>query len=180
MCCFFNAYKVNKVKILVLLVGLFAALLGFNSQANYNGVFGSWSVSCGTQNCAMTQMVAKDAAGKEVMLGVSINFAFKSDFGIMIVRLPKIADKEAGLGIKVDENKAIRLPISSCSDIACQTIIKIDQALIDEFSSGKVAKYAYALNNKKQMILPISLDQFAAAYDELHTRHLGSTVIDLP
>jgi invasion protein IalB len=172
--------KVNKVKNWVLLVVVFASFTAFNSRASYNGVFGSWSVSCGVQNCAMTQMVAKDASGKEVMLGVSINFALKSDFGIMIVRLPKVVNKEAGLGIKVDEKKAIRLPISECNNTACQTIIKIDQAMIDEFSSGKVAKYAYALRNNRQMILPISLDQFAAAYGELHARHLGSTVVDVP
>jgi invasion protein IalB len=122
----------------------------------------------------MTQLVAKDAAGSQVMLGLSINFAFKSDLGVMIVRLPIALNQKEGLGIKVDDNKPIRLPISNCNEVACQTIVRIDEALLAEFSNGKVAKYAYALKDGKQMILPISLGQFALAYADLRAQELGS------
>ena len=132
-----------------------------------NKTFGSWSVTCGQQNCAMTQLVTKDEAAEQVMLGVSINFAFKSKLGSMMVRLPAGINTKGGLGIKVDDNSAIQLPISQCNAKACQSVVAIDKTLLDEFSNGSVAKFAYATQKQQQVILPISLASFRAAYDHL-------------
>jgi invasion protein IalB len=142
-----------------------------HAQTVKSETFGSWSVSCGPQNCAMTQLVAKDEAAKQVMLGVSINYAFASELGALMVRLPANINKASGLGIKVDAHPAIQLPISQCNSAACQSIIKIDQKLLSEFSTGTVAKFAYATQGQ-QMILPISLSQFKQAYDSLSTEQL--------
>ena len=161
--------------------GLFSVLLGVlfcglvngtsHAQTIKSETFGSWSVSCGPQNCVMTQLVAKDEAAKQVMLGVSINYAFASEYGVLMVRLPANINKKSGLGIKVDDHPAIQLPISQCTPAACQSIIKIDQKLLKEFSSGTVAKFAYATKGQ-QMILPISLSQFKQAYASLSAEHL--------
>lgn len=148
----------------IMFSGLFIGLS--HAQTVKSETFGSWSVSCGPQNCAMTQLVAKDEAAKQVMLGVSINYAFASELGALMVRLPANINKASGLGIKVDAHPAIQLPISQCTSAACQSMIKIDQKLLTEFSTGTVAKFAYAINTQ-QFILPISLTEFERAYHSL-------------
>lgn len=157
-----NWLKITLSSLLLVQVFIFADAQQVNTQ-----IFGSWSVSCGIQNCAMTQVVAKDEAATQVMLGVSINYAFDAKLGTLIVRVPGNINKAAGLGIKVDSNKPLQLPFSQCNTTTCQSIIKIDQTLLKEFSKGTVAKFAYATKKQQQFVLPISLEKFSEAYAEL-------------
>ncbi len=138
-----------------------------HALSDVKGEFGSWSVICGQQNCSMTQLVTKDKEAKQVLLGVSINYAFNSDLGTLVVRLPANISKESGLGIKIDKRKPIQVAISQCNLSACQSVIRIDDILLKEFTDGNIALFAFATRSKKQMTLPISLSSFEQAYNEL-------------
>jgi invasion protein IalB len=160
-------HALSGIRLVIIALGMLAITPLAQAKIVSNKTFGSWSVTCGQQNCAMTQLVTADEAAKQVMLGVSVNFAFKSKLGSMMVRLPANINMKGGLGIKVDDNSPIQLPISQCNAKACQSVVAIDQTLLDEFSEGTVAKFAYARQNQHQLILPISLTSFRQAYDYL-------------
>jgi len=161
----FKAYKTGVISIaLFMLLNLCSSA---QAQVVESQVFGAWSVSCGPQNCAMTQVVAKDAAATQVMLGVSISYAFDAKLGTLLVRVPGNINMDAGIGIKVDDNAAIQVPFSQCNTSTCQSAIGIDEILLKELSNGKVAKFAYATKKQQQFVLPISLSKFSEAYGAL-------------
>jgi len=163
-----------------LISALFLLLLSVSNvfaETSLKNTFGSWSIMCGEKNCAMTQLVTKDKAGKKVLLGVSINYAFNSEFGSLMVRLPANINQEAGLGIKIDGQKPIRVPISQCTLSACQSVIRIDDILLNELTQGKTALFAFASRSKKQLTLPVSLAKFSEAYAELKSQQTALSLL---
>jgi len=138
------------------------------AYAQSKQTFGSWSLLCGDQgNCSVSQLVAMDPEGKKVLLGANINFSMSNSFPVLMLRMPPNLNKTSGVGIKIDDNKAIQVALSQCTSVACQSVIKIDQTLFAELRDGKLAKVAFALEKNKQLTLPLSLEGFADAYEAL-------------
>ncbi|MEO9508064.1 MAG: invasion associated locus B family protein, partial [Nonlabens ulvanivorans] len=124
---------------------------------------------CGEQgNCSMSQLIAKDKAATQILMGVNINYSVSEKFPVLMLRLPAKVNKASGVGIKIDNNKPIQVPISQCNEHACQSIIKIDTTMINEMQDGKVGMVAFALKSKKQLTLPISFDGFSDAFNALN------------
>jgi invasion protein IalB len=131
-------------------------------------VFGQWSLSCGNQGrCLLSQLVAKDPEGKNVVLGASITHLGKNNVPVLILRVPGSAYEAGGVGIKVDDNQAVQIRYSTCDKSKCESVIKMDQTLLSEFEGGKQAVIAYALTKQHQMTLPLSLSGFDEAYKAL-------------
>ncbi|QHJ12423.1 hypothetical protein FX988_02680 [Paraglaciecola mesophila] len=146
---------------------VFLAVLG-PAHAQSKQTFGSWSLLCGDQgNCSVSQLVAMDPDGKKVLLGANINFSMSNSFPVLMLRMPPNLNKTSGVGIKIDDNKAIQVALSQCTSVACQSVIKIDKTLFAEMRDGKLAKVAFALEKRKQLTLPLSLDGFSDAYAAL-------------
>lgn len=145
----------------------------YSVEANETTDFGSWSLICGEKgNCSLSQLVSTDSEAKNILLGVNVNFSVSQNFPVLILRLPPSIYKESGVGIKIDDKDAIQLPISQCNYQACQSVIKIDELLLQQMQSGQLAKIAFALQEKKQLTLPVSLLMFREAYAALESRNL--------
>ena len=140
-----------------------------SAHAIQNQSFEAWSLLCGKQgNCSLSQLVSLDPKGDKVLAGINVNYSVSSDFPVLMVRLPPAANLKAGLGIKVDDNKAIQLPLSQCNASACQSVIKIDKQLLSELQSGKVALFAISVGeDKRQLTLPVSLAGFNKGFQAL-------------
>ena len=138
------------------------------AHAQSQQTFGSWSLLCGDQgNCSVSQLVAMDPEGKKVLLGANVNFSMSNSFPVLMLRMPPNLNKTSGVGIKIDDNKAIQVALSQCTAVACQSVIKVDKTLFAELRDGKLAKVAFALEKSKQLTLPLSLNGFAEAYTAL-------------
>jgi invasion protein IalB len=135
--------------------------------------FQSWSLICGAQgNCSLSQLVAKDKAATQILMGVNINYSVSNLFPVLMLRLPSKIHKEGGVGIKIDNNKSIQVPITQCNSKACQSIIKIDEVLLNEMEHGKVGMVAFALKSKKQLTLPVSFQGFAEGFAALKAKRV--------
>ncbi len=131
--------------------------------------FDAWSLICGEQgNCSMSQLIAKDKAATQILMGVNINYSVSEKFPVLMLRLPAQVNQTSGVGIKIDDNKSIQVPISQCNERACQSIIKIDNTLLNEMKNGKVGMIAFALKSKRQLTLPLSLEGFSEAFEALN------------
>lgn len=150
------------------LSALFLSLSMFVANATTTTNFNAWSMICGQQgNCSLSQLVATDPEAKKIIMGVNVNFSMSNDFPVLMLRLPPSIDKNSGVGIKIDDNKALQLPISQCNKKACQSVIKMDEALLNEMRQGNVAKVAILLKSKKQLTMPVSMQGFKEAYSAL-------------
>lgn len=135
--------------------------------------FQAWSLVCAEQgNCSLSQTVAKDKAGKKILMGININYSVSNLFPVLMLRLPAKVNQQSGVGLKIDDHKAIQLPITQCTKKACQSVIKIDDVLLNEMKNGKQGKLAFALTSKKQLTLPISLQGFSKAFTVLKDKRI--------
>jgi invasion protein IalB len=151
-------------RICLIALALFSSFVSATSAEN----FGRWSLICGDSgNCSLSQIVASDPAGKNILLGANVNFAVSREFPTLMLRMPPIIYPKSGVGIKVDDNKDIQVAISQCTKIACQSVIKIDDILLEEFKNGKNVQVAIAIKKEKQLTLVLSLDGFNIGYEKL-------------
>lgn len=158
-----------KMKYLLIVTGL---LLSQYALAIETEKFQSWSMICGEKgNCSLSQLVTKDKEAKKIILGINVNYAMSKEFPVLMLRFPPQINKDSGIGIKIDDNAAIQLPISECNAKACQSVIKMDDVLMREMKNGKFGQVAFALKNNKQLTLPISLNGFNEAFIALNKKN---------
>lgn len=138
------------------------------SKAKRKDTFGSWSHECKNAHCFISQvLVARKNKKIGVIGGVSVAIASKQQ-AVLTLRFNKNAKKEAGLGLKIDNNKAIRTKILNCDAKVCETNIVMDTQMIEELTSGKRLQVVFINNSTgKQTTLPFSLQGFAKAYGKL-------------
>ena len=159
-------------KKLAILLSLLLPVFGFSAETTS---FKSWNLLCGEHgNCSLSQVVAMDKAATQILMGVNVNYSASNLFPVLMLRLPAKIHKQGGVGIKIDDNKAIQVPITQCNAKACQSMIKIDDVLLKEMKNGKVGMIAFALESKKQLTLPISLEGFEAGFKTLKSKRVLS------
>lgn len=138
-------------------------------------IFGSWSVVCPQKGikgvgCHISQAVATDPKGKNVLLGISVSLIGASQQTRIDFRLTPAAAHDAGLGLKIDRSSEFRLPISKCDARVCVASAFLDDAMLARFKKGTLCQVAYRLPNKKQVTLPVSLKGFSEAFANLMQR----------
>ena len=129
-------------------------------------IFGSWSLVC-SESCALSQVTATDPEGRKVVLGVSVYFPPLASVATIDFRISSAAKIDGGVGLKVDDFPSFKLPISRCDEHVCLARGHLQDPILSQFMSGKLAKIAFLLGDSKQMILPFSLIKFKDAYSEL-------------
>jgi invasion protein IalB len=150
--------------LLVTLPSLQAASPAQAQSANY----GSWSYECAKKPCFISQLLmVKKGEEARIAGGLSLlNLPKKQT--LLSIRVSSLAAQKQGLGIKIDNNKDIRVAIEKCSQSHCEINILADNTLLSEMKSGKILGVFY-INKKsqKQVSLPFSLQGFPEAYQQL-------------
>ena len=72
-----------------------------------------------------------------------------------------------GFALKVDDKAVRRFAYENCDVEGCHLGIKVDAALMGELSSGKVATVQFYDAAQKPVVLNLSLDGFAPAFEAL-------------
>lgn len=133
--------------------------------------FDSWSLSCKTSQCIISQMLlVKKEEVSGVVGGLTVTLLPKNQV-LLTVRISYKANVKQGLGIKVDQNKNIRVNIGQCTNTACETNIMVDKQLLTEMNSGNIlGVFFFNKDTGKQISLPFSLKGFSSAFQALKNK----------
>lgn len=154
---------------MVIATGLF--LWHGDSLAVTDKIFGSWSLVC-TKHCTISQVTSRDPEGRKVIMGVSVYFQPGKTKANMDIRISPEVVEQAGIGIKVDDYPSFKLSMSKCDVRVCLASGFLDEPLLTQLKSGKLATIALVRKNSKLMHIPLSLSGFQPAFSELQREHI--------
>ncbi len=125
---------------------------------------GTWRLDCKEYDtsgghCVGHQIVTKGTSNKEVVLGVMVSYANEHSAPHIIFRTTPEANVKKGVAVKIDQNKFLRVPISSCDDKVCEVRSLIPKGLLQQMLSGKQLLFAFFID-ETQHTYPVSLVGF--------------------
>jgi len=128
-------------------------------------IFGSWSLDCPADRprCFLSQIVAVDPEGRQVVLGASVELGPPGAPPMIHFRLTRHVEINPGLGVKVDDAPELRLAISTCAQQACEAAGRLTPFVESLFSTGRVAQIAFIGPEARQVVVPLRLAEFTAA-----------------
>jgi invasion protein IalB len=133
-------------------------------------LFGSWSLICSTQKpprCGLTQAVATDPAGKQVVLGAAVHPVPELGKLRLEFRVSGAADPKAGIGMKFQDGPEFRLPMSGCTKQFCAASGVLEGPIRDALENGKAVQLAFMMPGPKQALVPLALAGLKEGLSEL-------------
>ncbi|TPQ39796.1 invasion-associated locus B family protein [Bradyrhizobium guangdongense] len=131
-----------------------------------------WAARCSSVSrdapleCAIEQNAVLTKTGQLIVL-INIRVPADSRVPVALVQLPLGLNLPAGAKLQVDEGKAIDLQIQTCENRGCYASTPISAELLASMKSGKQLKVSFQNMAKETIAIPMSLTDFAAAYDKI-------------
>ena len=116
--------------------------------------------------CAMEQSAVLTKTGQLVAL-VNIRVPGDTRAPIALVQLPLGLNLQAGAKLQVDEGKSLDLPVQTCENRGCYASVPLSPDMINAMRAGKQLKVIFQDLAKETIAIPISLNDFTAAYDKI-------------
>ena len=135
--------------------------------------YGAWSLICAGQTpgrCLLSQVVAADPRGEQVVLGVTVHLDKPTATPRLDFRFSSHAVREAGVGLKVGDDSEYRLPMSDCSARACLASGWLEAPLLSQLEQAQGAQVAFMMPGGHQVLLPLSLQGFQIGLKALRQR----------
>lgn len=156
-------------------IGRAAPVLGHppaapRSERPESRLFGAWSLLCltsQTDSCTLSQVVARDREGRQVVLGVSVQVPAGAARPRIDFRMSPQALFAAGLGLKAANGQEYRLKMSECDERTCLASGWLDPGLRKALEEGPAAQVAFLMPEKKQVLVPLALAGFKDGTREL-------------
>lgn len=145
--------------------------------------FSSWGLSCEEgqglkeavpEKCAISQIVTTDLKSGRVLLGVTVDYLDSPTVPTIHFRFSPTAKPAPGIGVKIDEQAEMRLPVSDCNARRCEASGRLVPDVLRLFQTGRVAQVAFIAENDKQVTLPVMLNGFNIALAALNDRNNAS------
>jgi invasion protein IalB len=116
--------------------------------------------------CAVEQTAVLTKTGQLIVL---LNIRVPSDTRtpIAVVQLPLGLNLPAGAKLQVDDGKTSDLQIQTCEQRGCYANTQISADMLAAMKSGKQLKVSFQNLAKETITIPMSLADFAAAYDKI-------------
>ena len=140
------------------------------SGAPEERLFGSWGLLCFDRKprvCTLSQAVSTEPRGTQVVLGVAVHVDPGSTRPKISFRMSQLALPSAGLGLKIDQAAEYRLPMSTCDERVCLASGWLNGGLRTALENGTVAQVAFLMQDRKQVLVPLSLKGFKEGVQEL-------------
>jgi invasion protein IalB len=131
-----------------------------------------WAVRCNSISrdapleCAMEQNAILTKTGQVVVV-VAIRVPGDTRAPIAFVQLPLGLNLQTGAKFQVDEGKAVDLSIQTCENRGCYASLAVTPDMVTALKSGKQLKVLFQDLAKETITIPMSLNDFAAAYDRI-------------
>ncbi len=126
-------------------------------------LFGAWSLICSTHKpprCGLTQAVATDPAGKQVVLGAAVHPVPELGKLRLEFRVSPAVDPKAGIGMKFQDGPEYRLPMSGCTAQYCSASGVLEGGIREALENGKAVQLAFMMPGPKQALVPLALAGF--------------------
>jgi invasion protein IalB len=151
----------------------FMALMGeAQAQGIVKGKFGDWEMRCETppgasrEQCALIQSIAAEDR-PNVSLVVIVLKTADGKSRLLRVVAPLGVLLPAGLGLKVDQIDVGRAGFVRCMPSGCVAEVVMDDKLIDQLSSGKLATFIIFNTPEEGIGIPLTLSGFKDGYAKL-------------
>jgi invasion protein IalB len=131
-----------------------------------------WNTRCGSNSrdapleCAIEQNAVLAKTGQVVVV-VNIRITPDTRAPVALVQLPLGLNLPGGAKVQVDEGKAVDLLIQTCEQRGCYANAPITPDLLAAMRSGKQFKVSFQTLAKETITIPMSLADFAPAYDKI-------------
>jgi len=155
-----------------------AILLGLGANASLaqaapaKAKFGDWELRCetpagaATEQCALIQsVVAEDKSNVNLVVIVLKTSDGKSRLLRVIAPLGVLLPN--GLGLKIDQTDIGRAGFVKCLPTGCVAEVTMDDKLIDQLKSGKIATFIIHQVPEEGIGLPLTLQGFKDGYAKL-------------
>lgn len=136
--------------------------------------FKDWTVDCGKlpgveqDRCFIIQTVI-NKENEQPVLQMAVGYLPDENGAnqpAALLTLPLGVALPAGIGIRVDSSKPIRIPYERCVPIGCIAGFPLDENLIGQFKRGSKAEIRIH-DGSRVVALPISLSGFTAGFNAL-------------
>lgn len=147
-------------------VGQGARPTGAQGSGLQNKIYGAWSLMCAGQGgpCQLSQVVARDPSGQQVVLGATVVLAAANPGGpprpMLEFRMSPDVVQKAGIGLKIGDGPEYRLRMSKCDTRACLASGWLEGDLRKALATSPVAQVAFLMPPKQQLAVPLSLAGF--------------------
>ena len=153
-----------------------AALSALPSMATAQGVvkaqYGDWQMSCDTppgasfEQCAIIQNVT---AEDQPNVGLSVIVLKTADQKARLLRVlaPLGVLLPNGLGLNIDGTDMGRVAFVRCLPNGCVAEVVMDDALLNQLSTGKTAIFVVFKTPEEGIGIPVSLKGFADGFKQL-------------
>lgn len=157
---------------LALLFTFFQPQSGF-AQGEVKEAHGEWEIRCETppgarsEQCALLQFVVADDRPNVGLTVIVLKTADKQA-NVLRVLAPLGVLLPSGLGLRIDEDNLGNAAFVRClPEGGCVAEIVMDEKLINNFKSGKVATFVIFQTPEEGIGIPIELNGFTAGFDAL-------------
>jgi invasion protein IalB len=129
-----------------------------------------WATRCagltrsGSLECAVEQSVVK-ADTRQVVTLFRVQVAGDTRAPVMVIQLPLGLYLPAGLGLQVDENKSVDLPVHTCDAGGCYVTSPVSAELLAQLQRGKTLHLRFQNLSKETIDVSMPLAGFATAYE---------------
>lgn len=145
---------------------------GAHAQGVVKSKFGDWEIRCETppgasaEQCALIQsVVAEDKSNVNLVVIVLKTSDGKSRLLRVIAPLGVLLPN--GLGLKIDETDIGRAGFVKCLPTGCVAEVVMDDRLIDQLKTGKMATFIIHQVPEEGIGLPLALQGFKEGYAKL-------------
>jgi len=141
-------------------------------SASVKGKFGDWELRCekpagaATEQCALIQSVVADDKSN-VYLAIQVLKTSDGKSRLLRVIAPLGVLLPNGLGLKIDQTDIGRAGFVKCLPTGCIADVTMDDKLIDQFKSGKIATFIIYQVPNEGIGLPLTLQGFKDGYAKL-------------
>jgi invasion protein IalB len=131
-----------------------------------------WAARCGSASrdapleCAIEQSAVLPRTGQLVIL-VNIRVPADTHTPSALIQLPLGLNLPGGAKLQVDDGTTTDMQIQTCEARGCYAGTTIAPDLLAAMKSGKQLKISFQNLNKETLTVPLSLADFAAAYDKI-------------
>jgi invasion protein IalB len=131
-----------------------------------------WNARCASASrdapleCAMEQKAVLTKTG-QVIVVVNIRIAPDTRSPVALVQLPLGLNLPAGAKVQVDDGKVVDLQIQTCEQRGCFASAPIAPDMLAAMKTGTQFKVSFQNLAKETITIPMSLTDFAAAYDKI-------------
>jgi invasion protein IalB len=138
--------------------------------------FSDWRLVCaappkgGKKQCEVFQrMTWSKEKGQGTALTTLVHMGKNKDKDVTMIRVvtPLGTLLTAGMAIKIDDGKQIKVPYLQCLPGGCLVDMVFDPEMMDKMKKGKTMFVAYRAGNGKDAQLPVSLKGFGPALDAM-------------